>query len=559
MPHGDGAVPPRRLSPVDVALLVPPRTLERGRDYVLLGRVRGLVRRGARIAGEVEGGEVYHVSADLSTERPRTTCTCPLRSQPCKHAAALLLVWAEDPGRFADLDALAAALRARPEALASALEEAFAGPAAPGLEPFLRAARAAGAAGGFSWDDAPLDAILEAPPELPEEEARSLWLRCAVRLRAEAERTRPRGPAEHLEAAWRWASLALWARRLPGLPSGPAREAVQQALAALEGHGPGTAGGGRARARRAFDRAAELAAALERPAFGDALRLLRAAWRLLPEEAAARWEAAAIRAAAAARRAELEGDADARARRAAAARAWAAGWSEAGRPERAAAVWELCADLEEADEGRVRAWMAAGDWARAADAARAGLERAAPPLVPWFRRQLALALMQLGRPEEAAPYLAANFEEAPTVRAYRDLRTALQATGAWAEAARAAAERLAAAHWPEPHDSGRRAPGTAPAAGGPAPAAAARAARWRAVAEALAPDAPLLALRYLAAGVAVLRAAGEEDEAQALVAFGGQLAAAGGEARRRAWWRLAGGADDRREDGADASHPSPER
>lgn len=517
-----GQAEPRPLSEVDVALFVPPRVLERGRDYLLLGRVGDLVRHGSLIAGRVEGSDVYVVTADLSGERPATACTCPLRSQPCKHAAALLLSWAQAPSSFTDLAALAAALRARPGALEDALARAFAGAEAPSLDPFLQAAVGAGAPAGLTWDAVPIDAILDEPPDLPGDAADELWSRCAERV-AGAAAEAPASTAARLETVWRWASLALWARRAPGIGSTRTREAVLRTLKALGAAAEsGARDGTSARRLRVFDRVAQLASALERREYGDMLRLLRAAWRILPGEAAERWSAVAGRAAAEARWAELNGQPERRAARAAAARAWAAGWIEAGQPERAAAVWEVHADLDEASEGRVRAWVAAGDWARARDAARAGLERAAPSMVPWFRRQLALALMRLGRPAEAAPYFAANFEETPTVRAYRDLRAALQAAGGWTEAARAAAERLAAANWPETEG------------------AVGRVSRWRAVAEVIAEDAPLLALRFLAAAIAALRRAGDGAEADALRALGERIADAGGEPRRRAWLRMTG-------------------
>lgn len=557
---------PRPITEVDVALLVPAATLERGRDYLGLGRVRDRARSGTWIGARVDGGDTYRVRASLASA-PATDCTCPVRRQPCKHAAALLLAWAQQPDTFTDLDALAAGLKASPDALAAAFRESFLAGREPDLDAFLHALAATMPP---TWRTLPLDVLLEAVTASPAGEEpggeAALWRDAFERVGREASAS-PDSVAATADRVWRRAALALWATRLGGEP---VQIAVSALIAALEevpaAFMDGEAAG---RRRRAFDCAARVACRLERSRYGAALRILRGTWRLLPAgENAARWTAIAAGEAEAARAREIGlGDAasaagrhdevpGARSRRESAVRALAAGWTEAGHPERAHAAWELHGDLDEADEGRVRAWMAAGAWERARDAARASLERAPARMVPWFRRQLALAHARLGEPAAALPFFAANFAEVPSLRAYRDLRDSARLTGGWEDARAEAAERLARSTWPAPGNAASRPAGAAsPAQGGNL---AARAEQWRAVAETLAEDAPLLALRYLAAAIlacrrrkAVTAREGETGESEAgdsvaeereaaaaeaaLLACGEALARQGGARRVRAW------------------------
>lgn len=548
-----------RPSAVELALAFPPRALEAGRDYVSLGCVRERARWGDAIAATVVGREPYRVTGRLSAP-PEHRCTCPARGRPCKHGAALFLAYCDDPASFPDLGAVAAWYAGRPLELGEALAAAFLGEAEPDLASFVRAS--GGRAG--DWSQLPLGELSRAAASddfpvrarLSPEEERSLFREALARAKGADPGdvpARPRDGARWLADLAVAARLSLWARRLG---AGELAGALAYLRPLLADRPPGALEADLALRRDAFDALARLAARLPAPHEASLLRVLRSAFRLLPEsEAGYRWASRSAEEAEAARLAELQADSldaarEARLRRAQAVGAMAAGWREAGRPDLAAATWELHGDLEEADEGRVRAWAALGDWARVRDAARLGLSRSPARMVPWFRRELALALLELGESAAALPLFAANFAEAPTLRAYRDLREAARRAGTWEEVRAEAAERLATAAWPE-------AGGAWPQAGEARPQAAAvtaKAEHWQAVARVLGEDAPLLALRYLAAAVSAVRreaaalsgarprdvgrqAALQEVEV-ALLALGEHLASEGG-ARRLGAWRAA--------------------
>ncbi|MBX6350253.1 MAG: SWIM zinc finger family protein [Clostridia bacterium] len=547
-----------RPTTVDLALAFPPRALEAGRDYVALGRVRERARWGEAIAATVEGREPYRVTGRLSAPAEHA-CTCPARARPCKHGAALFLAFADDPESFLDLGLAALWYAGRPDELAAALADAFLGAEEPGLSSFARVP----VRGESGWRALPLAELARlcaerdfpARARLSPEEEKSLYREALARAAREARDGPPDEGAPWLAAVEGAARLAAWGARL-GTEELAAPLALLHRL--LVSPPPGADRADISLRRSAFDALATLATRLPPRHEGSLFRILRAAFRILPApEAAARWAARAAGEAEAARLDECEAEgaeaqAAARERRTEAVRALALGWHEAGRPELAAAAWDLHGDLAEADEGRVRAWVGAGDWARARAAAELGLARAPARMVPWFRRQLGRALLELGEPEAAVPLFAANFAESETVRAYRDLRLAARRTGAWEGMRAEAARRLAEAQWPEGGADGEGARGAPPGAAAPA-ALVAKLARWHSVARALADDAPLLALRYLAAALGALRAEAGRPQATgpdrepapsraalvevegALLALGERIAREGGPRRVRAW------------------------
>lgn len=90
----------------DLAALVPPAILDRGRDYFRRGHVTARLAAGDRLSGSVLGGSGWYTAqAALAGENIEAECTCPYQGPFCKHAAALVLAWLEEPGSFHDLSA----------------------------------------------------------------------------------------------------------------------------------------------------------------------------------------------------------------------------------------------------------------------------------------------------------------------------------------------------------------------------------------------------------------------------------------------------------------------
>jgi hypothetical protein len=75
-------------------------TLARARKAALAGRWRGLAGDGEALWGEYagSGGNLYKTMAKLGDLSAR--CTCPSGKSPCKHALALLLIYADHPDTF---------------------------------------------------------------------------------------------------------------------------------------------------------------------------------------------------------------------------------------------------------------------------------------------------------------------------------------------------------------------------------------------------------------------------------------------------------------------------
>lgn len=89
-----------------------PRSYRQGRDYFEGGAVSGTWRDGAVLSGRVQGSRSspYRVQVVLGGDGiAEAECSCPVGSfGHCKHVAALLLAWLDDPAAFrevADLDA----------------------------------------------------------------------------------------------------------------------------------------------------------------------------------------------------------------------------------------------------------------------------------------------------------------------------------------------------------------------------------------------------------------------------------------------------------------------
>lgn len=112
---------PRRwpdLSFADLAAAVPEPVLARGRECLRRGRVAARLRTEEALAGSVLGSAGwYTATARLAEGRLEAECTCPYQGAVCKHAAALLLAWLEEPATFLDLEAAPSLRDATPEDL----------------------------------------------------------------------------------------------------------------------------------------------------------------------------------------------------------------------------------------------------------------------------------------------------------------------------------------------------------------------------------------------------------------------------------------------------------
>jgi hypothetical protein len=92
------------------------------------------------------------------------------------------------------------------------------------------------------------------------------------------------------------------------------------------------------------------------------------------------------------------------------------------------------------------ALTATGRYGEAVAIAATALAAARGEDVPRWRRQLADLQLLAGRPRDAVPYLAANFELQPTVEGYRELRDTARRGGVWSSVGSAALACLRAAH-----------------------------------------------------------------------------------------------------------------
>lgn len=82
--------------------MFPPHIWQRGVDYYRDGRVLDLHYRSSEVTAQVEGGEIYTVSATFNKARDGITdyfCDCPYGEDgtPCKHLAAVLCAVQDEP------------------------------------------------------------------------------------------------------------------------------------------------------------------------------------------------------------------------------------------------------------------------------------------------------------------------------------------------------------------------------------------------------------------------------------------------------------------------------
>jgi uncharacterized Zn finger protein len=70
-------------------------SLERGADYVAMGRVHGLAHDGEVVVAEVVGGRRYRVRLWVGHDELAHACTCPVGEDGrfCKHCVAVGLAW----------------------------------------------------------------------------------------------------------------------------------------------------------------------------------------------------------------------------------------------------------------------------------------------------------------------------------------------------------------------------------------------------------------------------------------------------------------------------------
>ena len=101
---------PRRwtdLSFADLAAAIPEAILARARDSLRTGRVEARLYTREALAGGILGSAGwYTATVRLAGGRLKAECTCPYQGAICKHAAALLLAWLEQPDSFLDLEAI---------------------------------------------------------------------------------------------------------------------------------------------------------------------------------------------------------------------------------------------------------------------------------------------------------------------------------------------------------------------------------------------------------------------------------------------------------------------
>jgi hypothetical protein len=104
MPPAAPDQPLPRLTPTDLAEIVrDPGELDRGDRLFQGGQLSGLSRHRNKIFCEATGG--YKITVTLSAKRDdirgRCTCRAAMTRPFCKHAAALLMAWIQDPEAFA--------------------------------------------------------------------------------------------------------------------------------------------------------------------------------------------------------------------------------------------------------------------------------------------------------------------------------------------------------------------------------------------------------------------------------------------------------------------------
>lgn len=141
-------------------------SFERGRSYARADAVFNLYRQGTTLKALCQGSlpQPYRVQATLGPGGVAAAqCSCPVGGDGrCKHVAALLLAWLDDPARFVEIEDLETALERRSKAELIALIRQMVA-RAPELETLI------GLPAPGSTDQPPLD------PELIRHQVRSVF------------------------------------------------------------------------------------------------------------------------------------------------------------------------------------------------------------------------------------------------------------------------------------------------------------------------------------------------------------------------------------------------
>lgn len=447
-------MPLAELTAERIASLLPAGAFAAAMDYLLDGRVTARVRRGERIYAHVRGySDAYRVAFD--GEALSGACECG-RAQPCRHAAAVALAWAAERDSFLDLDRLLAQLTGSDaEAALAYVVDRCLGP--EGVDSALALLELSSADG--DRDPLNLDAFLAAvrrlalcPAPARAEAVGELRVR-AGRLAARQGRTAGvRALAALLAEATRAGDLALAADLAL---TGELRAAAADLAALLK------PGGLSATALRPAW--LDLGAAVMAAPPGLASDLLHAGTLL--GAAAADYLIQRTRAALALACAEAAADEHRAGERGTGGKTGdgqtpAALASERARGLAAALVDFLLAQGRDDDavafaraEARgpvgpqplIAALAGAGRWDEAIAQAQAALAAADSAAVRTWRRTLADLYRLAGRPTEALPYLAANYDERPDEELYRELRELACACGVWPELRSEVLGRLRAA------------------------------------------------------------------------------------------------------------------
>lgn len=449
-----------------LAALLPTGTFAAAMDYLIDGRVAARVRRGDRIYAHVRGYSDTYRAAFGAGEPLTGACECG-RAQPCRHAAAVALAWAAERDSFLDLDRLLAQLAGpQAEAALSYVVDRCLGPA--GVDSSLALLELSSADG----DRDPLNleaffgavrrlALSTAPARaavvrelrvragrLATRQGRTAGVRALAALLAEATRAggdlvfaADRALIDELRAA----AADLAALLKPGGLAGAAlRPAWLDLGAAVTAAPPGL-----------LPDLLHAGALLGATAAEYFIQRTRAALALACAEAAAAGPAAAC----------AKGESDDGALSAALASERARGLAAAlvefllaqGRDDDAVAFARAEARGPVGPQPLIAALVGAGRWDEAIGQAQAALAAADSAAVRTWRRTLADLYRLAGRPAEALPYLAANYEERPDAELYRELRELAGACGVWPELRAEAISRLRAAAPRQSSPAGRRA------------------------------------------------------------------------------------------------------
>lgn len=445
------------LTTEQLAATLPAGTFAAAMDYLLDGRVTARVRRGERIYAHVRGYSDTYRAAFGGGETLTGACECG-RAQPCRHAAAVALAWAAERDSFLDLDRLLAGLTGPqveaalayvvdrclgPEGVDSALAllelSSDDGDRDPlNLEAFLSAVR------HLALSPVPARAAMVAElraraGRLATRQGRTAGVRALAALLAEVARaaSEPMPAADGvLTAELRAAAADLAALLKPvGLDEAALRPALLDLGVAVMAAPPGL-----------VPDLLHAGALLGAAAAEYLIQRMRAAVALACAEAAADGRVADGQSADGRTPALL-------------ARERASGLASAlvdlllaqGRDDDAVAFARAEALGPVGPQPLVAALAGAGRWDEAIAQARAALVAADGAVVRAWRRTLADLYRLAGRPAEALPYLAANYNERPDAELYRELRELACACGVWPELRAQAVSRLRAA--PSRHGS----------------------------------------------------------------------------------------------------------